>query len=100
MTDFRVIEMLDAADARGVGFGIEHFTAHMLAESIRSAKRLVAAGCSQELTVAVIEKMMIEACVAACQLTSDPEESLKVVNAVIKAGGSDMKDLEGDRRGD
>lgn len=100
MADFRVIEMLDAAAARGVEFGIEHFTAHMLTASIRSAKRMVDAGCSQALTVTVIEAMMIEACIAACQLTSDPNESLKVVNAVVKAGGSDMKDLAGGRHGD
>ena len=100
MTDFRVIEMLDAANARGVEFGIEHFTAHMLGASIRSAKCMVDAGCSQALTVAVIETMMIEACVAACQLTADPSESLKLVNAVVKAGGSDMKDLQENRDGD
>lgn len=100
MTDFRVIEMLDAANARGVEFGIEHFAAHMLAASIRSAKCMVDAGCGRALTVAVIEAMMIEACIAACQLTSDPKESLKVVSAVIKAGGSDMKDLEGGLHGD
>lgn len=100
MANFRVIEMLDAANARGESFGIEHFTAHMLMESIHSAKRMVDAGCSQALTVAVIETMLIKACTAACRLTADPRESLKTVNAVIKAGDSDMKDLEGGRRGD